>query len=200
MKICLINGSPKFNCSASEKIIKLLEQKLGPGHNYVHIVTAKAKPQELMEGMCGCDAIVIAFPLYVDGIPSHLLRLLISIEMSLVKVAPGSKLYVIINSGHYEARQNQPALEMMQIFCKKAGLEWGQGVGIGGGGMIDSITAGSRLMKNACRALDLLSRNILSRQSAEDILPDPNIPRFLYIFFGNMGWRKMAKKNGVSLK
>ena len=199
MKICLINGSPKHNGSASGKIIKFLEQRL-TGHDCAHCVTAHAKPQELVDSMCGCNAIVIAFPLYADGVPSHLLRLLISVEKSLVGAAPGSKLYVIVNNGFYEARQNQLVLDMMRIFCDKAGLEWGQGVGIGGGVMIHGIPEGSRIMKNAYLALDMLAQNILSGQSAGDIFSDPNIPRFLYIFLGNMGWKSMAKKNGISRK
>ena len=200
MKICLIDGSPKHYGSASGKIIQFLEQRLGTGHDYAHCVSATAKPQELLDSMCGCNAIVIAFPLYVDGIPSHLLRLLLSVEKSLAGDAPGSKLYVIVNNGFYEARQNQLALDMMRIFCDKAGLEWGQGIGIGGGGMILAIPPDSRLMKNAYLALGVLAQNILSGQSAGDILSDPNIPRFLYIAISNMGWKNMAKKNEVSRK
>ena len=200
MKICLINGSPKLNNSASGKIIAFLEQRLGAGHNYIHCTTANAKPQELVDSISGCNAIIIAFPLYADGIPSRLLRLLISIETSLAGAATCPKLYVIINNGYYEARQNKPALDMMRIFCKKAGFEWGQGVGIGGGGMIHTAATDSWLTRNMFKALDVLAQNILSGKSAEDILSDPNIPRFIYILAGNMGWKNMARKNGINLK
>ena len=197
MKICMVNGSPKRGGGASAELLKALEIHLGAVHEYARCTSADIEPQELAGCMRGSDAAVVAFPLYADGIPSHLLRLLLSIETSIKECG---KLYVIVNNGFYEARQNQLAIDMMRIFCCKAGLEWGQGVGIGGGAMISDMTNGAGLMKKAFRALGVLAENISSGRTQEDIFINPVIPRFLYIFGGNSGWKKLARKNGISIK
>ena len=75
MKICLINGSPKHQDSTSGRIIDLLKSKLDDDLEYSYCNTASTEPQELINNMRGSHAIVIVFPLYIDGIPSHLLRL-----------------------------------------------------------------------------------------------------------------------------
>ena len=200
MKIFLMNGSPKAHAGASSRLLEFLEHKLGAGHTYVRCISASTKPQEILEGMSGCEAIVVAFPLYVDGVPSHLLRLLASIESSVAGAAPGSKFYAVVNNGYFEARQNQPALDILRNFCDRAGLVWGQGVGIGGGGMIVNTKEGSSLIKSLDKALDALAQNIRSGRSSGDLLPDPDVPRFMYMFGGNMSWKGMAKKNGLRLK
>ena len=196
MRICMVNGSPKRAGGASEELLKVLEKHLGAEHDYIRCTTADIDPQELAENIGNSDAAVISFPLYSDGVPSHLLRLLLSIETSFTESV---KLYVIVNNGFYESRQDRIALDMMHLFCDRAGLEWGQGVGIGGGGMIRRGMADRPgQMKKAFRALGVLAENITSGERKEDIYIDPGIPRSLYMFGGNIGWKRMAKKNGLN--
>lgn len=200
MRICLVDGSPKHKDSASHRIIESLESKLGGNLEYRHCNTASVEQQELLSSMRGCDIIVIVFPLYIDGIPSHLLRLLCSIEPFAAETAHEAKLYVIAHNGFYEAHHNQTALDMMRNFCDRAGLGWGQGAGIGASPFIHAVPAGKGPNKNMGRTLDILAGNIISGQSSDNIFSKPNMPRFLYTLGGNMGWKNQAKRNGVKRK
>ncbi|HAW69762.1 MAG TPA: hypothetical protein DHD79_09105, partial [Firmicutes bacterium] len=86
-----------------------------------------------MAELAACDTLVFAFPLYVDGIPSHLLSCLSQMEGYLKPLASKEmRVYAIVNCGFYEGRQNQHALDMMQNWCAKTRLIWGHGLGIGG--------------------------------------------------------------------
>ena len=200
MKACLINGSPKHKDSASGLFLEALEQKLGDEFEYDRIATASIDMQDLLDSVRGSDVIVIAFPLYIDGLPSHLLRLLHSAEPKIAEIAPNAKLYGIALNGFYEGRQNQTALDMLRNFCERAGLSWGQGAGIGASPMVHAIPVGIGLNKNMGAALDVLASNIISKQSSEDIFAQTGMPRFLYIMGGNMGWKRQAKENGLSRK
>ena len=200
MKVCMINGSPKLKDSASGLFLEALERKLGNENEFNHIDTASADLQELMDSARGSDAIVIAFPLYIDGIPSHLLRMLHAAEPYIAEISPNAKLYGIALNGFYEGVQNQTALDMLRNFCERAGLSWGQGAGIGASPMVHAIPVGIGLNKKMGAALDVLAGNIISKQSSEDIFAQTGMPRFLYVMGGNMGWKRQAREHGLRSK
>jgi len=82
MKIAIINGSPKIKDSASDCILQELKVFLSKQDNTI-IEYHFRKPQlsiKEMENLVECDDLVFAFPLYVDGIPSHLLSCLTKLE------------------------------------------------------------------------------------------------------------------------
>jgi len=199
MKICLINGSPKHKDSASERIIESLELRLGDDNEYSRCNSSSVETQGFLDSARASDVIVIVFPLYIDGIPSHLLRLLCSAEPFIAGAAPGAKLYVIAHNGFYEAGQNQTALDIMRNFCVRAGLDWGQGAGLGASPMIHTVQAGKGPNKDMGRTLDKFAGNIILKQSSDYMFSKPNMPRFLYISGGNLGWKSQAKKNGIKI-
>jgi len=197
MKIILLNGSPKNKDSASGIILTALQERIGKTHECVICHAANQDKQEIIQAISGANALVVSFPLYVDGIPSHLLRLLDEIQHEIADTAPGLLVYAIVNNGFYEGRQNVTALDMMRNFCDRAGLAWGQGVGVGAGGMAGAAPVGHGPMKNLGSALDLLAENILGNNSAEDYIFEPNFPRFLYKASAHVGWKMQARKNGL---
>ncbi|HBR23998.1 MAG TPA: hypothetical protein DD782_05515, partial [Firmicutes bacterium] len=139
----LINGSPKANSSVSGAILKDLRKRLSDHQDQLeagtcdtyavyHFSKPQINQQDLAE-LAACDTLVFAFPLYVDGIPSHLLSCLSQMEGYLKPLASKEmRVYAIVNCGFYEGRQNQHALDMMQNWCAKTRLIWGHGLGIGG--------------------------------------------------------------------
>jgi hypothetical protein len=205
MKLAFINGSPKAKDSASECILKMLKNLFN--NNDMISEYNFRKPHldnKEIEQICQCNVIVMAFPLYVDGVPAHLLSCLYEME-KFFKTSPNPniKVYALVNSGFYEGKQNSLALEMVENWCEKCGISFGQGIGIGGGGMFPSMTNvpdGKGPKKKSYEALKILSNNISTNSSAENIFISPSFPRFAYKLSAEVGWRQKIKSNGLSRK
>lgn len=203
MKITLINGSPKHSGSSSGVILKELAAVLDE-HELTEISMRKPElTEEIKTGIMDSSCLVFAFPLYVDSIPSHLMSALQQLEKIFQKMPSDKMVYAIINCGFYEGHQNHIALNIMRCWCRKAGLSWGQGLGIGGGGMIPmlaDIPKGKSIKKGFSDAISEIGKNISMGQKAEDRFISPGIPRMMYKLAGQMGWRKQIKDNGLPVK
>ena len=201
MKLTMINGSPKHKDSASGAILSMLREDLGQEvteYSWNKMQAEESQIQEVVES----DAIVIAFPLYIDSIPSHLLRCLIQVEeyTKLHHSQKETSVYVIVNNGFFQGKQNIPAIEVMEHWARRCGFLFGQAIGIGGGGMITSIKsipAGHGPKKNITLALNELGRNIMERKSGSIRVIEPNYPALAYKWQAEHGWRMLAKKNGL---
>ena len=205
MKLAFINGSPKAKDSASECILKMLKNLFN--NNDMISEYNFRKPHldnKEIEQICQCNAIVMAFPLYVDGIPAHLLSCLYEMEKFFkASPNPNAKVYALVNSGFYEGKQNSLALEMVENWCEKCGISFGQGIGIGGGGMlpaIPNVPDGKGPKKKSYKALKNLSNNISTNSSAENIFISQSFPRIAYKLSAEAGWRQKIKANGLSKK
>jgi multimeric flavodoxin WrbA len=205
MKLAFINGSPKAKDSASECILKTLKNLIN--HNEMISEYNFRKPHldnKEIDQICQCNVMVIAFPLYVDGIPAHLVRCLYEMGRFLKTCPnPNIKVYAIVNCGFYEGNQNSIALEMVENWCEKCGISFGQGIGIGGGGMlpvISNVPDGKGPKKKSYEALKNLSNNISTNSSGENIFISPSFPRFAYKLSAEAGWRQKIKSNGLSRK
>lgn len=206
MKIAFINGSPKIKDSASGCILQELKALLEQNSNIISEYCFR-KPQlsiKEMEQLAEYNVLIFAFPLYVDGIPSHLLNCLIQLEMIFANIKEKDVIvYSLVNCGFYEGHQNKLAIEMMENWCTKAGIKWGQGIGIGAGGMIPglkSVAIGHGPKKSLEKALKELADNILKGTSEENIFITVNFPRVLYKLAAEMGWRQSIKANGLKRK
>ena len=136
MKIAVINGSPKKSDSASATLLKDLKTCFPKEISFIdYDLRVSTISPEIIEEFNQFDALVFAFPLYVDGIPSHLLSCLCEIETYGIE-NKAIHVYAIANCGFYEGKQNRNALHIMQNWCEKVGLIWGQGIGVGGGGAL----------------------------------------------------------------
>lgn len=200
MKIALINGSPKVKDSASGCFLDELKKTL-PDCSFTEY--SLAKPNVDLQSLTQQDAIVFAFPLYVDGVPSNMLHYLCQLETVFKNCESNAVIYAISNCGFFEAVQNRNALDIVKNWASKCGLKWGQGIGIGGGGMMLSIInvpAGKGPKKNISQVLLELSNHILNREFAENRFASPNIPGRLYKMAAQMGWRQQIKSNGLKRK
>jgi len=200
MKILFLNGSPKSGASASGLLINALCQRLGDTTEHTMLSVMGLCKQDFFEQVKDKDAMVVVFPLYVDGIPSHLLRLLHEVKNEIKSINPELIVYAVANNGFYEGEQNALALSMMQHFCVAAGIKWGQGLGIGAGGMANAAPIGAGPLKNIGMALNTLASNIKRKATGDDFFTQPNFPKFLYKLGGHFNWKSAAKKNGLKRK
>lgn len=205
MQIALINGSPKVKDSNSGRALKDLKGFISDTSIISEYSFRKASLTEKEISELGdFDALVFAFPLYVDAIPAHLLSCLIQLEEYFkANCKKNIKVYAMVNSGFYEGHQNKIAIDIMENWCEKAGVIWGQGLCIGAGMMLSSVEnvpAGHGPKKNLGVALKELGENISKGNSGENLCIIPNFPKFLYRMSGNFGWIQQAKGNGLKRK
>lgn len=202
MKIALINGSPKISGSASGSILQYLRSFLEAETNAIYDCHFKGPvvSAEDVAALSECNVLIFAFPLYVDGIPSHLLSCLVQLEQSLAKVNKEIMVYVVANCGFYEGHQNSLAISMMENWCTKAGLKWGQGIGIGAGGMISgnqNIPLGYGPKKNLGKVLARMAENVCQCASDEHVFITANLPKIVYKLGAEINWWLTAKANGL---
>ena len=201
LKIALINGSPKAKNSASEAALQALRTFINDNEITEYDFRKPQLSAQELEQLEEQDVWVLAFPLYVDGVPSHLLSCLAQLENHFkARPAPKVTVYSLVNCGFYEGEQCGLALEMVENWCAKSGRQWGQGLGIGAGGMLPAlknVPAGSGPKKNLGKALQTLAANIAHRTGGDTIFITANFPRFAYKFAAEAGWRKLVKANGL---
>lgn len=203
MRIFMICGSPRITASNSMYLLKALKEKLGRQNEIVIYETSKGGEQdisnEIAENIRRSDAIVLAFPLYVDGIPSHLLGVLKGIENKSLGGNGDLTVYQIVNSGFYDARQNHIAIDMIWNWCDKCNMKKGSSLGVGAGEMSQAAPVGHGPSVNLGKGLDKLAEDILAGRTGASVFAEPNFPRFLYKAAAHMGWIKQAKANGLKV-
>ena len=178
MRTIFINGSPKKRFCASSYFLFLQRLFVGGEKVNEHLRT-KGDYQRILDRLPGADAVVFGLPLYVDGVPSHVLGFLEEMERFCKEKALHLKVYVIANNGFIEGKQNEPLMQVMEHFCQRAGLTWGGGVGIGGGVMLN-VTRILFFIQAGLLMLNLL----LSGIQTGNFLPTGP----LYSFLKNVAW------------
>lgn len=212
MKITLINGSPKVKDSASGLILNELKIFLNNSEDEaernISISEYNFRKNKLdsavIEEVVTSDILVFIFPLYIDGVPSHLLSCLVQLEEILKNIKEKNiKVYALVNSGFYEGEQNKSAIEIIENWSEKCELKWGQGIGIGAGPLLHSVKdvqEGHGPKKNLGSALTTISKNILNASSDDNIFISANFLRFAYKFLGELGWKQAIKANKLKVK
>ncbi len=136
MKTVFINCSPKKRFCASAYFLALQRLFTG-GQKVTEKLRVPADHDRILERLPGADAVVFCLPLYVDGVPSHVLRFMEKMEAFCRQNSLRLNVYCIANNGFIEGKQNEPLMQVFEHFCARAGLTWGGGVGIGGGVMLN---------------------------------------------------------------
>ncbi len=140
MRVMIINGSPKKKLSMSRYIQKTIKVMLGK----TDIIECQMRtPKDIppaLEKMDGIEALVIAAPLYIDGIPSNVMTFLQKAEQECKDKQYHFNVYAITNNGFIEGHQSEVNLAQYQCWAEKSGLIWGGGIGIGGGVMLGVYT------------------------------------------------------------
>ncbi len=213
MTITAINGSPKGPVSNSLEVISILKSML-PADTVWRTVSSikevrggeKDRPDDT--ALVSTDVMVIAFPLYVDGLPASLMEYLeryAAARAALPQDMPKQRVFAVANCGFYEGEQNRVALEIVAHFCAATGLDWCGGVGIGTGEMIlgiKNVPPEAGIRKPVIGAIRAVAEAIAAEEGrlAEPVFTQHGFPWLLYKLAGEAGWRSKVKKNGLARK
>ena len=165
MKTVLINCSPRKRFCASAYFLFLQSLFVG-GEKVKERLRTPADHARILEQLRNARAVVFCLPLYVDGVPSHVLRFLQEMEAFCRENGLKLRVYCVANNGFIEGKQNEPLMQVFENFCVRAGLAWGGGVGIGGGVMLNV----TRILFVVEIAL-LVLNTVLSAATAGDFFP-----------------------------
>lgn len=203
MKITLVCGSPKAaGVGTSAFLLDSLSALLPDGIEretiYLNRQTITA---EQADALLSADAAVIAFPLYVDGVPSQLLSCMEQLE----KLCDGREklpvVYVICNCGFFEPKHCHGAVDIMRFWTEHCGMKWGGGFSCGGGGGLDQMKGLAPLNAGPLREYGELLADVADAAAKTEPLPDRyvsvQLPGFAYKAGAHSNWRRTARKNGL---
>ncbi|WP_191089411.1 flavodoxin family protein [Paenibacillus spiritus] len=215
MRIARVNGSPKGGKSNSGILLEKLAPLLEDGGCELPLYRVGPKPfgEEQYRELYTADALVLAFPLYFDGIPSHFLRMMVGMEAWVKRQgtppaeAPGSRplpVYVLVNNGFYEGGQCRTAVSIVRNWCGRCGFRFGMAVGFGAGemlGSLEKVPLGRGPLKDLGQALEALASAVRTGAAGESVYLSPNFPRVAWRLAATYGfWHPQAKKNGLKVK
>ncbi len=199
MKVALINASPKCKESASGALISDFLACAYEKCDCIEIkMNRSALTDEAVASLCECEAWVFFYPLYVDGVPGHLLSCLKALQR--LKDEIGERyVYAVSNCGFFDGRQCEWSLDIIKNWSKRAGHVFGGGIGVGGGGALTTLLhlkPGAKPKSKIDKSLNFLLEKILEENYFENIYANVSIPRAIYKMAAERGWDKMLIKNG----
>jgi len=136
MKTVFIDCSPRKKGTASG-LIADVTSVFTAGQKHKRRLKSGADYDQILNELPDTDNFVFSMPLYVDGVPSHILPFLKEAELRCRENDFHPNVYVIANNGFIEGRQNEPLMQVMENFCIRSGARWCGGLGIGGGIMMN---------------------------------------------------------------
>lgn len=212
-KALIVVGSPKGKISTSNTLATFLAGKLGERLmdaqlQYLAISRNSDEAYEhLLISMGDADILAFVFPLYADQLPSGLVETLERYaEYRVGQTAPKNQaMMAVVNCGFPEAAHNDAALAVLKRFAELERLQWLGGLSLGGGGIVADdkpLEAQGGRVRHVARALELASSAVEKGQAlpaeAERLMHKSVIPRFLYRWMANWGFKYEAKKWGLS--
>lgn len=195
MKILTVNGSPRKSSTSGLLLAEL--EKLLPRNTEHKSLSVKRNTDFSPQNQ---DVTVLAFPLYVDGLPSQLLSFLVSGGAEKI-FTKGTSVYCIINCGFYEASHSRVASSIIKNCCTRTGAEYMGCLRIGsGGGIVGALKRESVgfPVRKISRELSHFAYAIINRRKYDNEV-SADYPRFIYKTGADIAWRMQAVQNGVSL-
>ena len=187
MKTLIINGSPKTKNSNSEVLVNKLNHYLNTDTIQINIKNYKENID-----LSNYNTIIFVFPLYVDGIPSHLLEALTNLNIN-----ESTNIYAIVNCGFPESAHTKQSLDLIRNYSIHRNLNYKGGLGIGGCGGLNGMNK-NKLLKFTSKSIDKnieeLSEFILNNDPYKNTYITTNIPNSIYRYIGNLSWKKDLDK------
>ena len=199
----LLNGSMRNKDGNSAKLAKQLAKRLEKEVEFVDLKDWMKDMPGLVKKLEAAPAIVFCIPLYVDGLPSQVIRLMEKFEQEYR--GGRKKIYVLANMGLYESSQLVNLFSAVTQWSRKMDFEYCGGLGISAGeligGLMEMIPFGKGPIRKSSEGMDLLARAINSESKTYDIYAEPKgFPKWLFIQIANVNWNRTARKNGIDPK
>ena len=196
----LLNASMRSENGNSAVLARELAKGLQREYEILDLKKYLNSMEDLLAAVEDASTVVLCMPLYVDGLPSQLIRLMELFEMKYQ--GRSKRIYVLSNMGLYESRQLVNLFEAVRQWCLKMGFEYCGGLGVSAGELIGTLMQilpfngwpSSRIAKGMSRLLEAVN----SGKKTDDLYTEPyGFPRWLYLEIANRNWNILAKKNGL---
>ncbi len=211
MKFLLLSCSPRGKISTSTTLLKYLQKHLEVLENKTELLAADQilrsadAYNNFKKDIVNTDYFIIAAPLYVDSLPSHVLQLFERLLNEDWKANSLSKIKFIamVNSGFPDRHHNQLALDIYQQFATDLGLQWIGGIPIRGGAMLGGTPLENSKFRgrHARPALDLLAQTLSNNnpdlEGCIDRINKLVFPQRMYFMLAHLGWNRRSSKNNV---
>ena len=196
----LLNGSMRSKNGNSAKLAGQLASRLSRETETEWLSQGISDMPALVKRLWDAPVIVFCVPLYVDGLPSQVIRLMETFEREYS--GRSKKIYVLANMGLYESSQLVNLFEAVRQWSGRMGFEYCGGLGVSAGelvgGLMDIIPFGKGPTRRISRGMDLLAGAIESGGRTYDIYAGPEgFPKWLFIRIANISWDLNARHNGI---
>ncbi len=196
----LLNGSMRFRDGNSARFANYLRGFLGGEVKEMALRDHIGDLGNLVHMLESAGTLILCTPLYVDGLPSQVIRLM---ERFMAEYrGQGMKIYLLANMGLYESSQLKNLFGAVKRWCRIMGFEYCGGLGISAGELLGTLFRAGDPKKgataNAAEGIEKLARAIEGKSSMDDTFAEPRMfPKWLYILIANVNWRRLARKNGI---
>lgn len=178
-------------------LLDYLENEISCGENVKQYDMENFQPEFLR----GCDAFVIACPLYMDGIPAKLMSVMDDILKENIDVSQRDcRVYLIINSGYYNPEVCKTAIALFRMWCDECGFILSTTAAVGAGSLVKFLKLNRGMLSQTGQALKQLATDVMKSNCSGVMLTKPHISQRLYIFLTHMGWHHMARSNKLNMK
>lgn len=150
------------------------------------------------------ELLVVAAPLYVDGLPALVTHALERLAERLQQQRqPLRQVVGLLNCGFPEAAHNRSALRILRAFAHGSGLTWAGGLAMGAGEILHGkpLSRARLMARSQIRALrraasDLAAGHGISATASRD-MARPLLPAFLFRWIAPLRWLRMGYAHGV---
>lgn len=210
--VVLVGSARPKGTSTSESLSHELASRLehgGTATAMLHasrFIKAGRQAEQALEAMLAAELLVIAAPLYVDGLPYLVTSALEQLAARMSGQAHGlRRLAGIVNCGYPEAVHNRIAMRMLRHFAHRNGLAWAGGLALGGGEMIHGRSLGSLrfVLPAPRRALRLAAPALAAGAAVPDaairLMAKPLLPARLYRWLAGLRWILEGRSNRIGI-
>ena len=117
-RMLILNASPRAPRSNSKSYAQMLAHAWGGPASYREVRSPDGFEALRREAEQSAH-LVLVFPLYADSLPVPLVRFLKDLEAHPLAARP--VVSVVVNCGFLEPGQNDLAVEMVRLFCRRSG-------------------------------------------------------------------------------